>query len=436
MNLTTLEPWIRNKIGAGPVGLTRQALTAWQVSKINEVLALARAKGAFYRKHLANSPDSIENLTDLGYFPFTSAAELRRAPLQFVCGSQDDIQRVVTLQSSGTTGEPKRLYFTAADQELTVDFFGVGMSTLTQPGDRVLILLPGATPGSVGDLLCQGLTRQGRIPVPHGPVRRPDQVLAVIDAENIDCIVGGPTQVLGLARRWQPGRRAPGSVLLSTDYVPAAVSAFLQQTWGCAVYNHYGATEMGLGGGVDCAAHAGYHLREADLYFEIVDPESGSPVPEGVYGEVVLTTLTRRGMPLIRYRIGDRARFLPGACPCGTILRRMETVSGRYDGFISVSGGADGGSSLLRLPDFDEVLFPIQGLLNFSVTVVGFDSQACLEIDAQMLTGQDLSQQIRTAVQSIPGMRSMNVVVRCHHNPDEPGSLLKRTITIKRGGYA
>jgi phenylacetate-coenzyme A ligase PaaK-like adenylate-forming protein len=433
MNRTALEPWIRDKIGAGPAGFTRQAIDAWQVGKINEVLALARAKGAFYRKHLANSPDSIQNLTDLDRFPFTSAAELRRAPLQFVCGSQDEIQRVVTLQSSGTTGEPKRLYFTAEDQELTVDFFGVGMSTLTRPGDRVLILLPGATLGSVGDLLRQGLTRQGRVPVPHGPVRSPDQVLAVMDAEKIDCIVGGPTQVLGLARRWQPGRRAPGSVLLSTDYVPAAVTAILQQTWGCAVYNHYGATEMGLGGGVDCAVHAGYHLREADLYFEIVDPESGEPVPDGVYGEVVLTTLTRRGMPLIRYRIGDRARFLPGACPCGTILRRMETVSGRYDGFISVSSGADGSSRLLRLPDFDEVLFPIQGLLNFSVALVGSGGQACLEIDAQMLTDQDLSQQIRTAVQSIPGLRSMDVVVRCHHNPDEPGSLLKRTITIKRG---
>ena len=92
---------------------------------------------------------------------------------------------------------------------------------------------------------------------------------------------------------------------------------------------------MGLGGGVECEAHLGYHLREADLYFEIIDPNTGRLVPAGEYGEVVFSTLTRRGMPLIRYRLGDRCRFLPGRCPCGSGLRLMERVSGRFEGYFS-----------------------------------------------------------------------------------------------------
>ena len=83
-------------------------------------------------------------------FPFTTPDDIRRNPLQFVCVSQDEIKRVVTLQTSGTTGEPKRIYFTprpGADHR----FLWRGMSTLVEPGDRVMIFLPGETPGSVGD---------------------------------------------------------------------------------------------------------------------------------------------------------------------------------------------------------------------------------------------------------------------------------------------
>jgi phenylacetate-CoA ligase len=418
MKLTPLDPWMKQKTGGVDV-------QAWQLAKINETLALARSKSAFYRKHLAEMPEKISRLDEFSQFPFTTPEDVRQNPLRFVCVSQDAIQRVVTLQSSGTTGEPKRIYFTADDQELTIDFFGVGMSTLTEPGERVLIFLPGETPGSVGDLLRLGLARLGRIPLPYGPVRDPLHALETMQSQQADCLVGSPTQVLGLARRWQPGNKAPRTVLLSTDYVPAAIVAELERIWGCKVFNHYGATEMGLGGGVECEAQRGYHLREADMYFEIVHPETGEPLPEGEYGEVVFTTLTRRGMPLIRYRMGDRSRFVPGKCPCGTNLRTLEKVRGRFGGFVTVGG------ETLKLPDFDEVLFPIPGLLNFSVTVAGDGAEASLLVETEMLTGEDSAHLVESALR---GVSSIKTVVRCNYNPKETGNLLKRV--IKRGENA
>ncbi len=415
MKLTPLDPWIKQKTSASE-------LADWQLLKLNETLALARGKSPFYRKLLAGMPEKLTSLDDFSRFPFTTPEDVRANPLRLVCVSQDEIQRVVTLQSSGTTGEPKRIYFTAEDQELTIDFFGVGMSTLTEPGERVLIFLPGETPGSVGDLLRLGLARQGRIPLPYGPVRDPHHALETIESQQVDCLVGSPTQILGLARRWNPCGKAPRTVLLSTDYVPAAIVRELERIWGCQVFNHYGATEMGLGGGVECEAHLGYHLREADLYFEIVHPESGEPLPEGEYGEVVFTTLTRRGMPLIRYRMGDRSRFLPGKCPCESSLRTLEKVRGRFSGFVSAGG------ETLKLPDFDEALFPIPGLLNFSVTVTGDGAEASLLVETQMLTSEDSTSLVE---QALRGVSSIKTTVKCHHNPNEVGNLLKRV--LKRG---
>jgi phenylacetate-coenzyme A ligase PaaK-like adenylate-forming protein len=426
MNITPLDSWIRRKIGSSQPGLTRQAVQEWQLARLNETLARVRSKSAFYRKHLGGLPDHLDCLEDLSLLPFTSASDLRQSPLQFVCVSQDEIQRVVTLQSSGTTGEPKRLYFTADDQALTVDFFGVGMSTLTQPGDRVLIFLPGETPGSVGDLLRLGLLQQSREPIPYGPVRDPLHALERMDQKKADCLVGSPTQVLGLARRWQPDMHSPRTVLLTTDYVPNAIVRVLEEIWGCEVYNHYGATEFGLGGGVECEAHAGYHVREADLYFEIVDPATGQPVQEGDYGEVVFTTLTRHGMPLIRYRLGDRSRFLPGACPCGTVLRRMETIRGRYSDLISIDG------RLMGMPDLDEALFPIPDLLDFSATLTQKGRLPILKVETRMLTTGDVTSLIENAIRSIPAAQNIELIIESRFSPNETGSLLKRTIHVQQ----
>ena len=212
--------------------------------------------------------------------------------------------------------------------------------------------------------------------------------------------------------------------MLSTDYIPAAIVRELEKIWGCEVFDHYGATEMGLGGGVGCEAHRGHHLREADMLFEIVNPETGEPVTDGEYGEVVFTTLTRRGMPLIRYRMGDRSCFIVGECPCGTKLRTLEKVRGRFSGFVSV------GDEILKLPDFDEALFPLSGLLNFSVTVTGSMGNEALLIEAQMLTDEVSAFVVEKALELVSSVRK---IVHCHHNPKEVGSLFKRVIVDKRG---
>jgi phenylacetate-coenzyme A ligase PaaK-like adenylate-forming protein len=407
MTATPLEPWIKTKICLPATQpLTRFALENYQLRKLQETVAYARQHSPFYRSLLQGVCDEeFTSLADIARLPFTTAAELREDELRFLCVSQGEIERVVTLNSSGTTAPPKRLHFTAEDLELTVDFFHHGMSTLVKPDERVLILMPGELPGSVGDLLVKGLGRMNVAGIVHGLVRDAGEVLDRIAAEEIDCLVGLPVQVLALARHPNAARLAPGrlkSILLSADYVPAAVVRELTAVFGAAVFNHYGMTEMGLGGGVECRHLCGYHLREADLFFEVVDPESGHPLPEGELGEVVFSTLTRRGMPLIRYRTGDLARFLPDPCPCGTVLRRLERVRGRLAGEVRLGNGYP-----LNITELDEALFTLPFLLDYQPMVSSRDGQACLDvaIETREIADEDAAALVRRALLEVRAVR-------------------------------
>ena len=405
MHITPLDSWIAHKIGCDGQPLTRADLEAYQLAKLRTTLSRARDRSRFYRQHLADVPLVLNDLSDLALLPFTTADDLRNDPLQFLCVSQDEIGRVVTLDTSGTTGKPKRLYFTRDDQEQTIDFFQAGMSTFTDPGDRVLILLPGDTPGSVGDLLALGLERLGAVPIKHGLVRDATATLDIIRRENISVMVGVPTQVLALARHPVQPTLGLKSVLLSTDHVPDALKRAVENAWGCTVYNHYGMTEMGLGGGVECAARHGYHLREADLLFEIVDPATGQALPDGDEGEIVITTLTRRGMPLIRYRTGDVGRFIPDPCLCGTSLKRLDKVTHRLREQIWIGGRC------MTMAELDEILFAVDGVVNFNATVSNTHGTDCLRLDVQVADSKQTQSVLQSVSRAFPAAAEFDVQV-------------------------
>ena len=403
MRITPLESWISQKIANGSEPLSREKIAAYQLMKLRDTLRRAKERSPFYARRLAGfDENAISGLEDLSRLPFTTPDHVRRDDSGFLCVSQSEVSRVVTLQTSGTTGEPKRLYFSADDQELTVDFMHRGMSTFVGPGDRVLIMLPGGRPGGVAALLAAALGRLGAVGLAHGPVSDLSSTLELVAREKITSLVGAPVEILSLARRAGAGA-APRSVLLTTDHVPEAITAELRRLWGCDVYNHYGMTEMGLGGGVECGAHHGYHLREADLYFEIVDPKTGAPAGEGERGEIVFTTLTRRAMPLIRYRTGDLSRFLPEPCPCSTVLKTLERVRDRIEGNLAL-----GASGTLGMADLDEALFPLSGLLDFSASILREKERDRLNIEIHAMEGcvEQAVRQARTAVEAIPAVRS------------------------------
>jgi len=425
---------------AGPY-LSRDDLDRYHLEKLREAVDYTRLNSPFYAKLLEGfSGKDLNSIEDVASLPFTTAEDIKDSPLSFLCVSQDEIARVVTLNTSGTTGVSKRLFFTPEDLELTIDFFHHGMSTLVSPGQRVLILLPGEKRDSVGDLLKRGLARMDVEGIVHGPIRDVDKALSDVMRFDIDCLVGIPTQVLWMAR--YGGRDIPAgrlkSVLLSTDYVPRAVIDELAGLWGCPVFSHYGTTETGLGFAVECAAVSGHHIREADFYVEIVDPVTGLSCPDGEQGEIVFTTLTRKGMPLIRYRTGDISRFMTEPCPCGTALMRLDRVSGRFEGRVPVGKGR-----ILTIPDLDEALFPIPGLINYSVEIARGEGkdQLLLVLYTGIEDNGDLANAARGAAMTVPavheavteGALEVPLPTFTETNPFTTG-VGKRRITVKETG--
>jgi phenylacetate-coenzyme A ligase PaaK-like adenylate-forming protein len=334
-----IDDWIRKKIGLKQgEAPTRRALSAYQLDRLRETVAYAKTNSVFYKKTLSDvDPHTdILALRDLARLPFTDATSLIAEGERMVCVSASEESRIVTLETGGTTGKPKRIYFTESDQELMVDYIHHGLRVMAGPGDVFFIFMPCERPGSVGDLVRIGLERLGVRVIPVGILPfdggRDEEILALMreaGATSMLATAGAAARLAQKSDRDATLKRNMRAVLLSAEYVSDGARRSIECAWDCKVYEHYGMTEMGLGGAMACETRIGYHPREADILFEIIDPETGAVVPEGVYGEVVFTTLTRQAMPLIRYRTGDVSRWIPEPCPCGSILKRLDRVGDR-----------------------------------------------------------------------------------------------------------
>lgn len=417
--------------------LDRATLEAHQLERLNRTLIHAKARSRFYAQHLASCELPLTSLGQVASLPLLAPWQIREHGQAMLCVGQGQVSRIVSLSTSGTTGPAKRLFFTPDDHDLTLDIFRVSMLQVARTGESSYVLLPCSSPGGVGDLLLRAIAMTSARPQAHGPVSSLPELVGRLANEPSCSLVGIPAQIMALARYCQHMALAlpVRSVLLCTDHVPDAICRAIGEIWHCQVYEYYGMTEACYAGGMECAAHAGCHLHEADLLVEIIDPASGQPLPEGEFGEVVITSLLRRGMPLVRYRTGDLSRLLPGQCPCGSVLRRLEKIRARKDCLIEIGpGGTDhlcqnlkgrrsehdifpfgAKQSTLSMAELDEALWPLPWLASFSACLKRGQGKRCQDKNRLCLAlggfgtiGQqnkdEMNRQVRLALSAIPSL--------------------------------
>jgi phenylacetate-coenzyme A ligase PaaK-like adenylate-forming protein len=357
----TLDAWAGRRMGLGHPP-SRAEVEAYRLDRLNVVIAEARAMSPFYRlRRDWPADDHLAALADLDRLPFTDPDDLGRADPTLTALPLRDAARLVTIPTSGTSGTPKRIFFTEADIEATIDYFRWGMATLVRPGETVAVAFPARTPGSVGDLLMRGLARLGAEPLALPVDGTIDTLVAALRAARPTAIAGMPVTLGAAVRRSAGDGGLPLRIeraLISADTISPSLRLALADLWGCEVFDHWGMTETGYGGALACHAHDGLHIRETDLHVEIVDPSTGRPVADGMPGEIVLTTLTRRGQPLIRYRTGDLAVLDPRPCRCGSVLRRLKGLKGHAAGKIVLRSGLD-------IDVIDDAVFSAAGVIDF-----------------------------------------------------------------------
>jgi phenylacetate-coenzyme A ligase PaaK-like adenylate-forming protein len=380
-----------------PSGFTREDVEQAQLGALCKTLEHAVNESPFYRRHLAGFT-KLQSLCDLQHLPLLTSDDIVSQGQRLLCVSQSTISRVVTLQTSGSIGAAKRLFFTEADLAATSTFFLQGMQTLVDSSDRVLIMLPFQQPDSVGDLLLRALQEGGIEARGIWPPEKAASMAAVIHRHRLSCAVGLPQHLLALAYAVGPGLLK--SMLLCSDYAAPALRRRIEDIARCETFLHYGATESGLGGAVECEGHCGCHIRESDLLIEIIDPDTCRPMPCGESGEVVITTLRRQAMPLIRYRTGDTAFIDRSRCVCGGRTARLNGIRGRLD----KSRFADG--QWIASQDLDDFLYQIPGLLDYRL-ILDHDGSDRLHVDFLAAAGYEaLAGKIKQQLLSVTAIRN------------------------------
>lgn len=377
MRRSAIDKWMSEREGL-PFPASRADIESLQLERLNETLGLC-ARSSFYKDRL---PSRISSLEEMTLLPFTTAEDISRAPGAFLCVSQGEVARIITDETSGTAGGAKRIFYTEEDLERTASFFACGLSELIDEGDRALICMPSPKYGSVGELISRAITSLGAQGYIFGVGRAFAEWLSQAREHNINKIVAMPVPLLSFARyaKAEGVRLDIPAALVSADSCSDAIlAAISRELGGCGIFPHYGSRESGLGGAITCAAHEGMHLRENDLYCEIVDKD-GAPLPDGESGELVITTLTRRAMPLVRYRTGDTTFIYPESCRCGSAIRRIASVSR-----ASLAG--------VDIAALDDVLFSCEDILDYSAAI----RSGALELDVTMVSGgaEDIAQLAR-----------------------------------------
>ena len=313
-----------------------------QIALVNSRIDALIAADNFYGKKLkAAGVTSISTADDFEALPFSEKSDLRDAyPLGLMTAPEEEIVRIHS--SSGTTGLPVIIPYTRKDVEDWAIMFArcFEYAGITNK-DRIQIT-PGYGLWTAGIGFQAGCERLGAMAVPMGPGNTEKQLQMMQDMETtVLCSTSSYALLLteeiekrGIRDKIKLKKGVIGSERWS-DKMRKRISEGL----GIELYDIYGLTEIyGPGIGINCKYNTGMHCWDDYLYIEIIDPKTLRPVPDGEFGEIVITTLVKEGAPLIRYRTHDLSRIIPGECPCGSKHPRLDTIMGRTDDMMKIKG--------------------------------------------------------------------------------------------------
>jgi phenylacetate-CoA ligase len=326
--------------------MPRLELEKLQLKRLKETVAHVTEKVPFYKELYAGagvSADDINSLEDIAKLPFTNKQDLRdRYPFGMFAVPVLDLRQVHA--TSGTTGKMTVTGYTASDMQVWAETMARVYTAGNVTADDVVhnAYGYGLFTGGLGFHI--GAERIGAtvIPVSGGLTRRQIEIMQDFGSTVLTCT---PSYALVLAEEAQGmGVDLQKDASLRVGFFGAEpwterMREDIEERMGLDAYDIYGLAEIiGPGVSVECPYHCGLHVAEDHFYPEIIDPETGDPLGYDQLGELVFTTLTKEGLPLVRYRTRDRTILRREKCACGRTMVRMEKVLGRTDDMLIIRG--------------------------------------------------------------------------------------------------
>jgi phenylacetate-CoA ligase len=316
------------------------ARAALQLERLQATVAWAIARVPFHRARLAGA--RVERLEDLAALPCMRKSDLREHyPLGLCAVPPAELARVHA--SSGTRGKPTVVAYTAGDLDVWREVMARAMTAAgARAGDMLHVAFGyGLFTGGLG--FHDGAERIGLtvVPVSSGNTARHHLLLQDLRPAGL---CGTPSFVLHIAESLREQGGDPRALGLRYGMFGAEpwsehLRVAIERAFGCTAWDIYGLSEI-VGPGVagECEARAGLHVADDHFLPEVIDPATGAPLPPGQEGELVLTTLTKRAMPMIRYRTGDVTTLTTEPCACGSTSARIARVKGRTDDMLVIKG--------------------------------------------------------------------------------------------------
>jgi phenylacetate-CoA ligase len=326
--------------------ISRRALEELQLKRLKQTVRQAYKNIPFYKESLSRlhiAPKDITIVKDIERLPFTTREDLREHyPFGMLAVPKEQVVRLHT--SSGTTGKPKAIFFSKKDVDRAAELIARCLIMTGIKKDDVLqnMMTYGLFTGAL--VMHYGAEKVGVLVIPAGPGNTKRQISLMQDFRTTTLHVT-PSYALYLASViHSEGLDPKRDLFLRRAYMGSEpyseeTREKIEKSLGIDVYNSYGLSEMnGPGVAFECMGKNGMHLWEDNFIMEIIDPDTGEKLPDGEKGELVLTTLYREAMPILRYRTRDIVMIIPGRCKCGRTHRRISRIIGRSDDMIIIRG--------------------------------------------------------------------------------------------------
>lgn len=325
--------------------MSREDLKELQLRRLQSIVKYAYENVPFYQNSFDNAgvkPEDIKTLEDIQLLPFITKDDLRNTyPFDLQAAPKEDWVEVHS--TSGTTGIPTVAAYTQKDLDIWAECTARGLASVGVHKNDIVNVAYGFGLFTGGHGAQYGAQKIGALAVPmsSGNTQRQMNFLKDFPADFLCCT---PSYALYLAESFEKEGIDPHSIplrggLYGAEMWTEEIRDKLEKKFGISAQNIYGLTEvMGPGVSTECHIKDGMHIAEDHFYPEIIDPKTLEVLPEGSEGEIVFTTLTKTGMPVIRYRTKDISSLCYDKCECGRTTVRMSRITGRSDDMLKVKG--------------------------------------------------------------------------------------------------